>query len=49
MGHNAVETAKKFDGASTAYIDGGAKWVSEKACRKFWVGNGHTFYHPDRN
>lgn len=48
MGHNAPDTAKKFDGASTAYMDGGAKWVSNKACRKFWVGNGLTFYHPDR-
>lgn len=48
MGHNAVETEIKFDGASTGYIDGSAKWVKESSCRKIFVGNGHTFYHPDR-
>ncbi|MCM8537347.1 MAG: type II secretion system GspH family protein [Lentisphaeraceae bacterium] len=48
MGHNATETAQKFDGSSTSYIDGSAKWVRESSCRKIFVTSQTTFYHPDR-
>ena len=48
MGHNATETAEKFDGSSTSYIDGSAKWIRDSSCRKIFVSGQLSFYHPDR-
>lgn len=49
LGHNAPDSARKTDGASTVFIDGGAKWVSEKSYKLLWTGGaGFEFYLPQR-
>lgn len=49
LGHNAPDSARKSDGASTVFIDGGAKWVSEKSYKLLWTGGaGFQFYLPQR-
>ena len=48
MGHNAASESKMFDGASTAFMDSSAKWISNKSCERFWSGGGITFFYPIR-
>ena len=49
LGHNAPDSSKKSDGASTVFVDGGAKWLTEKTYKLTWTGAaGFQFYRPIR-
>ena len=49
LGHNAPSTGKATDGASTVFVDGGAKWVYESSYKILWTGGaGFEFYRPIR-
>lgn len=49
LGHNAPASAKASDGASTVFVDGGAKWVYESSYKMLWTGGaGYEFYRPLR-
>jgi prepilin-type N-terminal cleavage/methylation domain-containing protein len=49
LGHNAPSTEKKFDGASSVFMDGSAKWAKAPTCTLLWTGGGgFEFYRPVR-
>lgn len=49
LGHNAPDSSKKSDGASTVFVDGAAKWIYESSYKLLWTGDaGFQFYRPVR-